>query len=247
MVAFLLSAFQTNTSALVCRSMEFPIRINKYLAHQGIASRREADQLIADGLVHINHKVAKLGDVVNETDRVVVSKLVEEKQHEYYAYHKPFGVISVTSDGGDESIAERIAHDHDLHNVFPIGRLDKNSTGLIILTNDGRITSQVLDPKNKHEKEYEVSVNKTLKENFKRLMERGVDIEGYTTKPCTVKVTGQKSFRIILTEGKRHQIRRMCMNLGYTVEKLKRVRIGKLTLGNLKSGEVWELSLDEIK
>lgn len=218
--------------------IHYPIRINKYLSQKGLASRREADRLIEQGLVHLNHKVAKLGDMVEASDHVVVSRLVAEKKLVYYAYHKPTGIISVKSDGGDVSIEEQVKKDHGVKGVFPIGRLDKNSSGLIILTNDGRITSKLLDPDQKHEKEYEVTVNKKLKENFQKLMEGGVDIEGYVTKPCTVKTMGPKSFRIILTEGKRHQIRRMCMNLGYTVEKLKRVRIGEIRLGDLKSGEI---------
>lgn len=226
--------------------IQFPIRINKYLALKGYASRREADRLIESGLVHLNHKVAKLGDMVQENDHVVVSKLVHQHEKLYFAYHKPLGVISVKSDGGDESIEERIKKDHGVTGVFPIGRLDKNSTGLIILTNDGRITAPLLSPEYEHEKEYDVTVNKKLKDNFKTLMEGGVDIEGYVTKPCKIRITGEKSFRIILTEGKRHQIRRMCMNLGYTVEKLKRIRIGDITLKGINSGEIRSLTKEEV-
>ncbi len=223
--------------------MDFPIRINKYLAHQGIASRREADRLIESGLVHINHKVAKLGDVVKEHDHVVVSKKVARRERTYLAYHKPKGIITNKDDAGQtESIIERIEHDHGIVGVFPIGRLDKDSTGLIILTNDGRVTKHLLDPASHVEKEYRVTLNKDIGPSFKDKMERGVDIEGYTTRPCTVRVNGARSFTIILTEGKKHQIRRMCMNLGYTVTALKRIRFGSITLSGLKPGEVRELT-----
>lgn len=226
--------------------MEYPIRIGKYVAHMGFASRRGATDIIKQGLVHINNKTAVVTDMVKEGDKVVVSKKVLRKEYVYYAYHKPVGLISVKSDGGDESIEERVKKTHGLSGVFPIGRLDKLSSGLIILTNDGRITAPLLDPEQYHEKEYRVSVNKKLASSFKEKMEGGVDIEGYKTKPCKVRTTGERSFTIILTEGKRHQIRRMCMNLGYTVTKLERVRMGAITLGNLPAGEMRPLTPREI-
>ncbi|NBD73601.1 pseudouridine synthase [Patescibacteria group bacterium] len=227
--------------------MEYPIRINKYLAHQGIASRREADRLIEAGLVHINRKVAKLGDVVEERDHVVVSKKVARRERTYLAYHKPKGVITNKDNAGKtESVLDRLAREHGIEGVFPIGRLDKDSTGLIILTNDGRLTGHLLDPERAVEKEYQVTVNKDLAPSFKEKMERGVDIEGYTTKPATVHLRGARTFTIILTEGKKHQIRRMCMNLGYTVVSLKRVRVANIMLGELKPGAVRELSASEI-
>ncbi len=225
--------------------MEYPIRIGKYLAHKGYASRRGATEMIKQGLVTINRKKAVVTDIVEERDKVAVAR-VSQRSYVYYAYHKPKGIISVTSDGGDESIEQRIKCDHGVLGVFPIGRLDKDSTGLIILTNDGRITGKLLDPDKKHEKEYRVTVHKPLKSNFTRLMERGVDIEGYVTKPCIVKVTGEQSFSIILTEGKKHQIRRMCMNLGYTVTRLKRVRIGAIKLGALKVGQLRKVTREEL-
>lgn len=226
--------------------MEYPIRIGKYVAHKGYASRRGATEIIKRGLVHINARTAVVTDMVEEGDKVVISKKVLRKEYVYFAYHKPLGLISVKSDGGDESIEERIKKTHDISGVFPIGRLDKQSSGLIILTNDGRITAPLLDPELYHEKEYRVSVNKKLARSFKEKMEAGVDIEGYTTKPCTIRITGDRSFAIIITEGKRHQIRRMCMNLGYTVTSLQRVRMGSIRLGTLPVGEMRPLTEREI-
>ena len=195
----------------------YPMRINKYLALQKISTRRGADELIEKGLVFINGKKAVLGSKIEEKDNVEL-KDKNPKKYVYYAYNKPIGIETNSPQ----------------ENLFPIGRLDKASSGLLILTNDGRITDQLLNPKYFHEKEYLVKTKEKLRSNFKQKMETGVNIEGYLTKPCKVKILNDFSFRVTLTEGKKHQIRRMCSNLFQEVAELKRERIMNIKLGNLK-------------
>src|SRR3989344_9257034 len=187
----------------------FPMRINKYLARKKYCTRREADTLIEKGLVMLNGKHAVLGDKVQEKD--VVEVKFRQKKYHYYAYNKPRGIITHSPQGDEVDIASSIP----LKGVFPIGRLDKDSEGLLILTDDGRITDKLLNPDEAHEKEYLVATKEELAENFKKKMESGVDIEGYMTKPAIVRVLGTNKFSIALTEGKKHQIRRMCAALGY--------------------------------
>jgi len=209
------------------------MRINKYLAHRGYSTRTGADLLIEKGRVTINGRVAKLGEKILETDIVKVApKNVKAKKAEvgasdseafiYLAYHKPRGEETGIIPKGN--IPE---------GVFPVGRLDKDSSGLLILTNDGRITDRLLNPKNIHDKEYEVEVDKQVSGFFLRTLEHGVVIEGYKTKPCQATKIDDHKFRIILTEGKKHQIRRMCAALGFQVRSLKRVRILNILLDNL--------------
>lgn len=210
---------------------EYPMRINKYLAHKNYTTRREADTFIEQGKVLINGRKAVLGDKVSETD--VVEVRFRTKAHRYFAYNKPRGVITHSPDEDEQDIRQSIP----LVGVFPVGRLDKDSHGLIILTDDGRITDKLLNPDYEHEKEYVVTTNEELPNNFKTRMERGVDIEGYMTKPCTVKVLSKKKFLITITEGKKHQIRRMCAALGLTTAELERTRVMNVGLKGLKSGE----------
>src|SRR3989344_4867863 len=174
----------------------YPMRINKYLADQKISTRRGADELIKQKKVFINGKLAVLGDQVTEKDKVEV-RGAEEKKYLYYAYNKPIGI---------ETNSPR-------EDLFPLGRLDKASHGLLILTNDGRITDGLLNPKFFHEKEYVVKTLNKLRSNFKQKMEAGVNIEGYMTRPCKVQILNDFAFRVTLTEGKKHQIRRMCSAL----------------------------------
>lgn len=209
---------------------DFPMRINKYLAHKNLCTRREADELIAAGKVLINGKPAKLGDKVAEKDEVKV--LFRVKKYRYFAYHKPRGIITHSAQEGEKEIVEIIP----VKDVFPIGRLDKDSSGLIILTDDGRITDKLLNPEFSHEKEYVVTTKEELKSNFKDRMERGVNIEGYTTKKCEVAIQDENKFSVILTEGKKHQIRRMCAALGYVVNTLQRTRVMNIRLAGLQSG-----------
>ena len=212
-------------------SDEYPMRINKYLAHKNFCTRREADTLISAGKVLINGKPAKLGDKVQETDKVDVRFRV--KKYRYFAYNKPRGIITHSPDEDEHDIRQSIP----LVGVFPIGRLDKDSTGLIILTDDGRITDKLLNPDYTHEKEYIVSTREELPSHFKTKMEAGVNIEGYVTKPATVKVLSPKKFSITLTEGKKHQIRRMVAFFGLATASLERVRIMNIRLSGLKEGE----------
>jgi 23S rRNA pseudouridine2604 synthase len=226
--------------------MTFPKRLNKYLADEGIASRREADALIEQGKVQVNGAKATLGQKVSENDKVRV--LGKTKSKQYYAYYKGRGIITHSPADNETDIATRIQKDYGLTDVSPVGRLDKDSEGLIILSNDGRITGPLLDPESKNEKEYEVLVDKNLSGMAERMMAKGVDIEGYKTKPAKVaKSKNPKRFTIILTEGKKHQIRRMCAALGYQVQSLKRVRIMNITLGKLKPNQYRKIAGDELQ
>lgn len=209
----------------------YPMRINKYLAHKNYCTRREADTLIAAGKVLVNGKRAGLGDKVNEKDHVEVR--FRAPKHRYFAYNKPRGVITHSPDEDERDIRQSIP----LVGVFPIGRLDKDSSGLIILTDDGRITDKLLNPDYAHDKEYVVATREELPANFKAKMEAGVNIEGYITKPAQVTVLSPKKFKIVLTEGKKHQIRRMVAFFGLATTSLQRTRVMNINLSGLKEGE----------
>ena len=226
--------------------MEFPMRINKYLAQQGVASRREVDVLVEAGKVLINGKKAKNGDQVQEADTVEL--LGTTKTKSYLAYYKGRGIITHSPSEKETDIAFRLSRDYGITHVSPVGRLDKDSEGLIILSNDGRITGPLLDPEAFHEKEYEVTVDKPINPMFVRVMAAGVDIEGYRTKPAkvTAKKSSDKKFTIILTEGKKHQIRRMCAALGYQIQSLKRVRIMNIELDKLKPNQYRKITGPEL-
>jgi len=227
--------------------MEFPMRINKYIAKQNIASRREADVLINAGKILINGQKAEMGQQVQEDDAVTLSGKTKTKT--YLAYYKGRGIITHSPTDDEVDIMTRLKKDYSITNVAPVGRLDKASEGLIILSNDGRITSPLLDPEAKHEKEYDVQVDKRVTGMFMRAMQNGVDIEGYRTKPA-VAVSSEKNdkkFRLTLTEGKKHQIRRMCAALGYQVQSLKRVRVANIELGKLKPNQFRKITDQELK
>jgi 23S rRNA pseudouridine2604 synthase len=215
----------------------YPMRLNKYLAYEGVASRREADELIASGVVLVNGKKGLLGQKIEKTDKVTLKGTTKEKH--YYAYYKGRGIITHSPTEGEKDIATRLKEDYGITDVYPVGRLDKDSEGLLILTNDGRVTGPLLDPRGGHEKEYEVTVDKPVTGFFLQKLEHGVSIEGYMTKKAkAIKNAKNKlSFTIVLTEGKKHQIRRMCAALGYQVQNLKRVRIASVTLGSLKPNQ----------
>jgi 23S rRNA pseudouridine2604 synthase len=213
----------------------FPMRINKYLAHKNLCTRREADTLISAGKVLLNGRPAVLGDKVKEADDVKV--LFRTKKYRYFAYNKPRGIITHSPGEYEKDIRQSIP----LAGVFPIGRLDKDSEGLIILTDDGRITDKLLNPDYDHEKEYTVTTREPLPENFKARMEKGVNIEGYMTKPCVIKILGSKRFSIALTEGKKHQIRRMCAALDLSIDELKRTRVMNIQLKGLEGGDLREI------
>lgn len=218
------------------------IRINKYLADKGYATRRGADDIITKGLVTINGKKAVLGDKVTDTDVVVVNQKRKPNQYVYLAYNKPQGMVTSNAQGEDREIIDAVSY---RTRVFPVGRLDKDSHGLIILTNDGRITDRLLNPDKHHEKEYVVTVNKKYTPAFIKHMTEGVDIGDYVTRPTKVKKLKDMTFSITLTEGKNRQIRRMTEKLGYTVTDLKRVRIQNILLNNLKPGQYREIIDDE--
>lgn len=213
------------------------MRINRYLALKNYATRRGVDELIEQHKVFINGRLAVLGDKVQENDEVEVKSAGGAKKiRRYFAYHKPKGVITHSPQEGETDIKAETAKYKELDGTFPIGRLDKDSYGLIILTNDGRITDRLLNPKYTHEKEYVVKTTENLRAGFAKRMEAGIDIEGYQTKPCTVKILGDRSFAITLTEGKKHQIRRMVSAMHTEVADLKRIRIMNVTLASLTPG-----------
>lgn len=226
--------------------MEFPMRINKYLAQQNIASRREADVLIAKGQILINGAPAIIGQQVNKDDQVEVKGKTKPKT--YLAYYKGRGIITHSPSAGETDIASRLATDYGLTGIAPIGRLDKDSEGLMLLANDGRITGPLLDPQNNIEKEYDVTVDKRVTGRLLRSLESGVEIEGYRTKPATAHAHPKNNHRLtlIITEGKKHQIRRMCAALGYQVQALKRTRIAHITLGKLKPNQYRKLDTKEV-
>lgn len=222
------------------------MRINKYLAHQGYSSRREADQLVEKGLVTINGRVATMGQQVQHGDSVKV-KQKNQPAKRYLAYYKGRGVITHSAAPHETDIVSKLAEDYSITDIYPLGRLDKDSEGLIILTDDGRITGPLLDPEQGHEREYEVTVDKPINQWFLRHMADGVNIEGYTTKPARITpLKNQKRFNVILTEGKKHQIRRMCAALGYQVTELKRVRIMHIALDKLKPNQYRKIAGTEL-
>ncbi len=224
----------------------YPMRINKYLALRNISTRRGADELIEKGVVFINGKKAVLGSKVTEADKVEIKGDKDPKKYVYYAYNKPEGTITHSPQDEEIDIKQNIKRLKVAQDVFPIGRLDKASHGLIILTNDGRITDKLLNPKYIHDKEYVVKVSGKLRSNFKEKMEAGVNIEGYKTQPCKVAIVNEFTFKITLTEGKKHQIRRMCSALFQEVSDLKRTRIMNIELGNLKPNVLREIKGKEL-
>jgi 23S rRNA pseudouridine2604 synthase len=226
---------------------EYPMRINKYLAQQGHATRKGADELIAAGKVRLNGHVAQLGDKVHEGDTVEVKAAKRPKTYRYFAYHKPRGVVTHSAQGDDSDILMLAKKNPELAGTFPVGRLDKDSYGLIVLTDDGRVTDRLLNPKYEHDKEYVVKTTQPLRSNFKEKLQAGVLIEDYMTKPSKVKIMGDKTFAITLTEGKKHQIRRMVVALFNEVADLKRTRVMNVELGNLASGKHRSIEGEELK
>ena len=226
--------------------MEFPMRINKYAANKGWASRREADALIEKGLILINGKKAVIGQKINEGDDVQLAGKTKEKK--YLAYYKGRGILTTCPAMGEIDIVGRLKKDYKITDVNPIGRLDKDSEGLIILSNDGRITGPLLNPDLKHEKEYDVLMDKNVTSILTQSFQRGVNIEGYVTKPAKAVKHPRTARRvsITLTEGKKHQIRRMSAALGYQVQDLKRVRIMNIELGKLKPNQFRKIEGKEL-
>ncbi|HEY6528121.1 MAG TPA: 23S rRNA pseudouridine(2604) synthase RluF, partial [Cellvibrionaceae bacterium] len=220
------------------------IRLNKFISDSGICSRREADRLIEQGKVYINGRKAKIGDQVLPGDKVNANgQLLQEKDAEdfiFIAFNKPVGITSTTEMSDKTNIIDYVNH---TQRIFPIGRLDKDSQGLIFLTNNGDIVNKILRAGNKHEKEYLVTVNKPIAAKFIEDMSNGVPILGEMTKKCVVTQESPFIFRIVLIQGLNRQIRRMCEYFGYEVTKLERVRIMNIRLKGLPVGD-WR-TLDE--
>ena len=225
------------------------MRINKFFTEQGYCSRREADRLIEAGRVKINGRKAVLGDQVSDQDHVTLDgqRILFNPQKIYLMYNKPRGVTCTTEKNVKGNIVDAVNHPQ---RVFPIGRLDKDSTGLIFLTNDGDIVNKILRAQYGHEKEYVVEINQPIHRDFLNKMRQGVNIGDHVTKKCKVEQIGKNQFVIVLTEGKNRQIRRMCEVLGATVKNLHRVRIMNVKIDDLKSGEWREIPgplLSELK
>jgi 23S rRNA pseudouridine2604 synthase len=224
------------------------VRLNKYLSESGACSRREADTLIEEGRVTVNGVPAALGTQVSDGDDVRldgdrVGTARKKAKPVYIALNKPVGITCTTERHVAGNIVDFVNH---TERVFPIGRLDKDSEGLILLTNDGDIVNEVLRAEHNHEKEYVVAVDRAFDDDFVTKMAAGVRLSDATTKPCRIHRLGPKVFRIVLTQGLNRQIRRMCEALGYTVEALQRVRIMHIKLGELPLGRWRQLTHQEI-
>ncbi|KJF42006.1 23S rRNA pseudouridine(2604) synthase RluF [Draconibacterium sediminis] len=220
-------------------------RLNKAISETGFCSRREADRLIESGKVKVNGEVVGLGVQVSSNDRIEVDGqlITKEVPNIYLAFHKPVGITCTTDTSKKDNIVDFINFPE---RIFPIGRLDKPSEGLIFMTNDGDIVNKILRAGNNHEKEYIVNVNRKITKAFIRQMSNGVPILDTVTKKCRVERINDFTFKIVLTQGLNRQIRRMCSHLGYEVNRLKRVRIMNIELGNLIRGEYRHFTPDEL-
>jgi 23S rRNA pseudouridine2604 synthase len=221
------------------------VRLNKYISETGVCSRREADKWIEAGRVTCNGQPAALGTRVGDGDEIRVDgELVGAKKKQIYiALNKPVGITCTTESHIEDNIIDLIGHPE---RIFPVGRLDKDSEGLILLTNNGDIVNDILRSENNHEKEYIVTVDRPITELSLQMMAGGVKIMGELTKPCKVWRIDQLSFRMILTQGLNRQIRRMCSALGYKAQRLQRVRIMNIHLGSLNPGEWRHLTEHEL-
>lgn len=229
------------------------MRINKYMADKQMCSRRKADELIKLKRVLINGKVAVLGTDVLPTDKVTIKRDSKEIGPLYFAYHKPKEVLTHSAKGEDMDVAKMVKGQTLGAKVFPIGRLDKDSSGLMILTNDGRITDKLLNPEGDHEKEYIVETTKTIDQNFAKALERGIVIKEeyskttYKTKPCLIRLISSKKFSITLTEGKKRQVRRMVEAMKNGVKDLIRVRIMNIELDDMPANKVRRIQGRELE
>jgi 23S rRNA pseudouridine2604 synthase len=222
------------------------VRLNKYISETGVCSRREADKWIEAGRVTCNGRLATLGTQVGDGDEVCIDgKLIGvKKKPVYIALNKPVGIICTTETHIEDNIIEHIGFPE---RIFPVGRLDRDSEGLILLTNDGDIVNEILRSENNHEKEYVVTVDRPITDLALRMMQSGVKIMGQLTKPSKVTRIDSQSFRIILTQGLNRQIRRMCSALGYKAQRLQRERIMNIRLGDLRPGQWRHLTAAELK
>lgn len=225
------------------------IRLNKYLSDAGVCSRRQADRWVEEGKITINGNMAVMGQRVLPGDKVAVNgkPIKKEEDKVLLAYNKPRGIVCTTSKVEKNNIVDYINYDK---RIYPVGRLDKDSSGLILLTNQGELVDKILRGSNYHEKEYIVTVNKKITPEFLRAMGSGVPILDTVTRPCELEQMGPRTFRIILTQGLNRQIRRMCEYFDYRVVELNRVRIMNIRLGKLKEGTYRKIAgkeLEELK
>lgn len=225
------------------------IRLNKFLASHGVCSRREADQLIAQGKVLVNQKVAPMGLTLDGSEEVVVNgrKLNVAPKKVVLAYYKPVGITCTEKDAhAAQTVIENLGYES---RVTYAGRLDRESEGLLLMSNDGDLMHAMMQGSSRHEKEYIVKVHRELDEGQLRQMAKGVYLPelSQTTRTCEIEKIGKYTFRIVLTQGLNRQIRRMCKEFGYRVEHLKRIRVCNITLGNLKPGAYRELSEEELR
>jgi 23S rRNA pseudouridine2604 synthase len=228
------------------------MRLNKFISDTGFSSRREADRLISAGRVTVNGIRARVGSEVGDDDKVQVdgqdlrarSVPKGKRKHVYIALNKPVGITCTTETGVKDNIVDFVGHER---RVFPIGRLDKDSEGLILLTSNGDIVNEILRAENKLEKEYRVAINNAVTDEFLRAMARGVPVHGQTTLPCKTGRLGRFGFRIVLVQGLNRQIRLMAAHFKYRVKQLVRVRIGNVKLGHLKIGQWRNLTEAELR
>lgn len=221
------------------------MRLNKYISETGVCSRREADKWIEAGRVTLNGQPASLGTQVADGDEVRVDgdAIGIKKKQVYIALNKPVGIICTTEAHIEDNIIDHVGYPE---RIFPVGRLDRDSEGLILLTNNGDIVNEILRSENNHEKEYLVTVDRPITDLSLRMLADGVKIMGELTKPSKVARLNAQSFRIILTQGLNRQIRRMCSALGYKAQRLQRVRIMNICLGNLQPGQWRHLTPAEV-
>lgn len=221
------------------------IRINKYLADSGACSRRQADRLISEGRVSVGGRVAELGTRVMPGEQVALDGRVlrASSPKRYIALNKPVGIVCTTDPREPDNIVDFVG---GRERLYPIGRLDKDSSGLILMTNDGDIVNKILRAGNNHEKEYRVTLTRRCSDEFLRQMAAGVPILDQMTKPCRVFRESPDIFRIILTQGLNRQIRRMCQQLGHSVQTLTRLRIMNIRLGTLPTGQYRDLTPNEL-
>ncbi|MFC3150619.1 pseudouridine synthase [Litoribrevibacter euphylliae] len=228
---------------------QYPVRINKFISATGYCPRKEADRLIKAKQVTHNGEDCRLGTLVEAGDVVIVQDQIldhkdyTDRQHVYLAYHKPVGVTCTAAPTVKNNIVDAITHEQ---RIFPIGRLDKASEGLLLMTSDGDIVNKILRAENAHDKEYLVDVDKPITEDFLEKMASGVEILDTITKPCEVSLVTPQQFRIILHQGLNRQIRRMSSALGYKVQRLQRLRIMNIELADLPAGEWRALSEEEL-
>ena len=222
------------------------MRLNKYLSDAGVCSRREADRLVQDGRVMVDGKTAVLGMQIQEGQEILVNgkKVRREEKKVLLLFHKPRGIECTANPKIKKNVISYI--DYPIR-IYYIGRLDKDSEGLLLLTNQGELVNKMMRAGNYHEKEYLVTVDKPVTDDFIKKMSSGVPILGTVTRKCQVEKTGKKTFRIILTQGLNRQIRRMCEYLGYRVERLVRVRVMNLELGDLPVGQYREAAEKELE